>query len=485
MNSIMTLIQQNLSILSSLVSLGVAIALFIAFRTQITYAWMNLCYGIPFIGKLARLSRDTTPGDLAGWLHSEQTLCADYAEYVRITSKEQFVQSLEYMSKAQDLGRRPLPAWMLLLLVVLLVAEGLGFAYLVSDIMASEGSANQHMLLTFAISLVLCIIMIFVTHHAGHQLYRTGLIHRCNKEWRDRGQEGAFRTAAVKLQDIQSIDDGAPAYSQTVNRVGVSGGYAMFVVAVVAIVTIGTFSTLMRIKHMNGSLLSETQVTPAANIFASDPSNAAPPDLAGPQKAADDKITAETLADEKQEALFGFGVLGVLFVITQIVGISAGMQYGFAGKESDAAYGQTLGFATYDAYLDHVEPIIRQAQSRLQNLHLKIGAGPGNVKLNLTKTFNDFLIMRQVQRASRSAAASAVVAPQPGAQAQEQATASMTLEAAVQQIAALPTADQKKTFVTALPEELRRKVVTHLKEAKAREEETKAKSLKADLDGLF
>ncbi len=481
MNSIITLIQQNLSILSSLVTLGVAIALFIAFRTQITYAWMNLCYGVPFIGKLARLSRDTTPGDVVGWLHSEQTLCADYAEYVRITSKEQFVQSLEYMSKAQDLGRRPLPAWMLLLLVVLLVAEGLGFAYLVSDIMASEGSANQHMLLTFAISLVLCIIMIFVTHHAGHQLYRTGLIRRCNKEWRDRGQEGALRTAAIKLQDLQSIDDGAPAYSQTVNRVGVSGGYAMFVVAVVAIVTIGTFSTLMRIKHMNGSLLTENQVAPAASIFAADPSSAAPADLAGPQKAADDKMTAEALSDQKQEALFGFGVLGVLFVITQIVGITAGMQYGYAGKESDAAYRQTLGFATYDAYLDHVEPIIRQAQSRLQNLHLKIGAGSSNVKVSLTKTFNDFLLMRQVQRAARHAA----VAVRPDAAPQEQATASMTLEAAVRQIDSFVTADQKKTFVIGLPEELRRKVVAHLKEAKTRDEEAKAKSLKADLDGLF
>ena len=480
MNSLSTLIQQNAALLISLLVLGIAIALFLAFREWLSYAWMNLWYSVSFIGKLARLSRNTTRVFGTGWLQSERTLCSDYAEYVAITSKAQFVQALEYLSKAQDLGRRPLPAWMLVVLVILLIAEGLGFATLVSDVMSREGSQNQHLLLTFAISLVMCIIMIIVTHEAGHQLHRTGLIRRCDKEWRDRGQKVDFNTQQIKLQDDQSMDDGAPGYTQTVNRVGTNGSYAMVAVAVIAIVAIALGSTAMRIKNLDGRLYEETAVPAATALFSSDsPTQAvAPPDLAGPQKKADDQARAEALANEKEEAWFAFVILGVIFVVTQIVGIYTGIKYGFSAKEGNAAYRQTLGFATYSAYLDHVEPIIHRAQAQLAELQRRLAANPGNVRLDLGKRFNDFLAERHAQRLEREA-------PEPGTSSTATSPATTTFEDALQRLSTLSVSEEKKTFVVNLPNEIRARVISHLKDVKAREETARNKALDADVEGLF
>lgn len=480
MNSLAALVEQNVALLVSLLAFGVAIALFLAFRERLGYAWMDLRYGIAFIGKLARLSRNTTRAANSGWLQSERTLCADYAKYVAVTSKEQFLQALQYLNKAQDLGRKPLPAWMLVVLVILLIAEGLGFASLVSDVMSREGSQNQHLILTFAISLVMCIIMIIVTHEAGQQLHRTGLIRRCDKEWRDRGQSGDFSTVSVKLQDEQSRDDGAPGFTQTINRVGSNGSYAMVVVAVIAIIAIAVGSTAMRIKNLNGRLYEETTVPAAAMLFSSDnpAPAAAPAELAGPQKNADDKAKAEALADEKEEAWFAFVILGVVFVVTQIVGIYTGIKYGFSAKESPAAYNQTLGFATYSAYLDHVEPIIHRAQARLDELQRRLAANPGNVRLYLDKKFNDYLAERYSQRAQREA-------PEPQALQASNASTATTFEDALQKLSTLNVSQEKKTFVISLPNELRARVVAHLKETKAREEAARNKALDTDLEGLF
>jgi len=328
---------------------GLTLAIYFAFRYQINFWWLNFWYSLPFFGKLARLSKDATRSSNPGWLCAEETLCGDYRTHITTTSEAEFYKRLIYMRKAQDRGRKPLPGWMVVVLAILLLAEGLGFSYLLGTWMAREGSANVHALLLTMV-FAICTILLFLTHAAGHELYRSGLIRRSDKEWREGGRRGDFRSAEVMLDDDQLIDDRAAPYMQAVNRVGITGGYAIVRIAIAAIVAITAISTWMRVGHPNSEMIA------------------------------------------------AFITLAIIFTVTQIVSIYAGFKYGFGGKETKAAFKGTRGFSAYADYLDRVEPMIQAAQAKLQTLQRNLAALSGNVKLNLHKTFADYTRESEARR---------------------------------------------------------------------------------------
>ena len=328
---------------------GLTLAIYLAFRYQVNFWWLNFWYSLPFFGKLAQLSKDTTRSSNPGWLCGEETLCGDYRTHITTTSEAEFYKRLIYIRKAQDRGRKPLPGWMVVILAILLLVEGLGFSYLLGTWMAREGSANVHTLLLTMV-FVICTILLFLTHAAGHQLYRSGLIRRSDKEWREGGRHGDFRSAEVMLDDDQLIDDRAAPYTQTVNRVGITGGYAIVRIAIAAIVAITAISTWMRVGHPNSEMIA------------------------------------------------AFIMLAIIFTVTQIVSICAGFKYGFGGKESEAAFKGTRGFSSYDDYMGRVEPMIQAAQAKLQALQRNLAALGGDVKLNLYKTFDDYIRESEARR---------------------------------------------------------------------------------------
>lgn len=498
MSDFLAMAAQYTGLIYATLALGLSLAIYFAFQYRINFWWLNFWYSIPFVGKLARLSKDTTRSSNPGWLRAEETLCSDYRKHITTTSEAEFRKRLTYMSKAQDLGRHPLPGWMVAVLAVLLVAEGLGFSYLLGTWMAREGSANVHTLLMLAIVFVICTIMLFLTHAAGHQLYRTGLIKRSDKEWRDNGQEGPLRTQEVKLDDDQVVDDSAPAFTQTVNRVGTHGSYVMVIITAIAVLAIASVSTWMRVNHLNQEMIERTAVqggsTGDGNPFASGNAPAAtgnsavPAELAKPQQEADMKAKAESLSNEKGEGLAAFIMLALIFVVTQIVGIYAGYKYGFAGKESAAAYRGTRGYATYDDYMDRFEPMIQVGQAKLQTLQRNLSALGGNVRLSLNKTFDDFIRDAEARRRSRREAtsgfgasvakASVSVDPKPVLEA-------VTLQEALARIAVLTTSDERKAYVAALPELLKAQVIEHRRAELKREEQQRQAAQQKDVDELF
>jgi len=330
---------------------GLTLAIYLAFRYQVNFWWLNFWYSLPFFGKLAQLSKDTTRSSNPGWLCGEETLCGDYRTHITTTSEAEFYKRLIYIRKAQDRGRKPLPGWMVVILAILLLAEGLGFSYLLGTWMAREGSANVHTLLLTMV-FVICTILLFLTHAAGHQLYRSGLIRRSDKEWREGGRHGDFRSAEVMLDDDQLIDDRAAPYTQTVNRVGITGGYAIVRIAIAAIVAITAISTWMRVGHPNSEMIA------------------------------------------------AFIMLAIIFTVTQIVSICAGFKYGFGGKESEAAFRGTRGVSSYNDHMDRVEPMIQAAQAKLQTLQRNLAALGGNVRLNLYKTFDDYIRESEARRSA-------------------------------------------------------------------------------------
>ncbi len=447
----------------------------------------------PLIGDISRLAKDNTRGN-NGWMRAEEKLCAIYKSYIVLLSETKFNARIEYMRKAGDLGRTPTPPWVWFLMVILVVAEGLGFSYLLGSWMAREGSANTHTLLMFAIVLVLCIILVALTHAAGHQYHRTSLLRACFRRYKDvAGDE--FSSKMVALNAEQSLDDKQPDYIQCANRVAANshdkGSYAAGIITIIAIAFIAITSTVMRWQNLEGELNRETTLqsqSAASNPFGNLP---LPTEISAAQKKADSKAGAEAKNSTEMEGLTAFAMLGFIFVITQIVGMGAGYKYGFVGKETKEAFKSTGGFSTYDAYWAHFEPIMDLANARLTDLQQRLEQH-SHQKMSLSKGFHDYLTEQQEKSVgTRSALDQSQSRPTPtnSTTASSETPTVNRLEAAKATLLAQVDKQAQQEHFLSLPSELQNELKPWLKqrkeeEAARQEAEAKARA-QAELADLF
>jgi hypothetical protein len=362
------------------------IALIVYARHESSFALTDLSYTFPLIGKLRQYSRDYSESSDEGWLNVENTLCRDYAKHMSAMSQRQFDNNIVYLKKTYDHGRRPMPWWALTILGLLVVLESLGFSFMLSTLMVTEGTENQHNLLTLAIVLVLASILVWVTHAAGHQLYRTSLLRSCFREYQTY-KDKAFSSQTISLDDNQWLDQKQRPHVQCANRVitkpGDRGTYWWVVLALFLISAIAVGSTKLRIDTLHSA--------PAdSGAFISDIFN-----IDGDQEAAPPPTPA-AVADpaavnaREQAALTGFAMLAVIFVVTQFVGMSLGYWYGFASKQGKDAFRATHGAADYDIYWAPIQSRINIADARLYTLHRLLEQHSPH-PLDLKKTFINFI----------------------------------------------------------------------------------------------
>jgi hypothetical protein len=342
-----------------------AVASIIYFRHD-SFALTDFTYRFPVVGKLARFSRDYSETKRGGWLNVESTLCHDYARHVTSLSKAEFQRNIDYLRKSYDHGRKPMPLKIVALLGVLVVLEAVGFAYLLGSWMAMESSENLRIYLAGAIVLVLALILIWVTHSAGHQLYRTRLLRGCFQQFQASMLEPpadppaaaaarprVFSSEIIALNQDQSTDDHLPPHVQCANRVITRpddlGSYAWLWVAGLLVAFIAIISIVLRMETMH-----------SVDLLASE--------FAGGSGAGGEGQAAAAAARETA-ALASFAMLSVIFVVTQLVGMGVGYWYGFAGKQSREAYRATAGCADFDTYFAPVRRRMSIADLRLTTLH--------------------------------------------------------------------------------------------------------------------
>ncbi|MES2149862.1 MAG: hypothetical protein V4508_08710 [Pseudomonadota bacterium] len=470
--------------IQTLISLVLLVAIYASFKFRIDLWWLNFWYSLPLIGKIATLSKDSSRyAKDKSWTNSERTLCNDYKQFVHLASEAEFNKRIDYMAKANDTGRVPTPGWLFLVLGILIMAEGMGFSYLLGTWMASEGSEDTRKLLMGGIVLVLCVVLGFLTHTAGHQMFRTNLIRRCQKEWRDEGQDAKLLTAHVTLKDDQTMDDKQPHYTQCINRVGSDGSYVLVGIAVAAIVVIAVASTVMRVKHLESEQGKETIQAMSTQGAASEGNPFAraselPSAITAPQAAADAKAKADIQKSSTAEGISAFLMLAFIFIVTQIVGIIAGYKWGFAGKNSKDAYKSTLGFSTFDDYTRYFSPILTMAEAKLSTLQQCLAERNSNIGLGLKNTFGDFLLDRHVSHVEHVQATKATQSTMPSASPVAQPAATTQPQSVADVIAVVEGfgADKEgaKRYLLGLSDDLRAAVTPVLKarkEARLREEE--------------
>lgn len=326
---------------------------------QVKWWWMNTWYAFPLIGKLATLARDDTRSD-NGWLKSEQALCADYAKFISVNSKKQFDNYNSYLEKSGDLGRKPLSLFMWILVAALVVVEAIGFSYVLAGYTIPGASEAMQSYGALGIAFLISVILVALTHYSGSEMYKNSKINEARQEWRDAGKPGQLTYKTEVSLDKSYEDDDKPHFTQMAHRVGKKPSYIVSILTLVFVVVVAVSATYVRGMVLEKELTNE--VTGAQTSYFN-----APKELADVASAAESKALQDTQDLDRHGGWGTFIVLAFIFVFLQILGVILGYKYGFAGKQSSAAY-RGLGhgrFHTYDEVLSHVDEIIGVAQARL------------------------------------------------------------------------------------------------------------------------
>jgi hypothetical protein len=484
---------------------------------------------MPMFGLIARNAKNFHPGS-DGWLNAEEKLCTTYKPYISQLSKDKFLQRIEYMKHAGDLGRTPMGAGLKIFLFLLVAAEAMGFSYLLGTWVAGEGSANLYKQLMYGIVFVIASVLAIVTHAAGAQYYRTNLIRSCFARYKAGRSTDFHSTRVISLSDDQFADRDEAPETRCMNRIidnpNDMGSYLWTWVAGVFVIVIFVGSGLMRFSHMEAEMTRQSQAAEAAtsNPFTK---STMPAELVDPQQASDRKANSEISSNTALEGGSAIIILGFIFVVTQIVGFGAGHKHCFAGKETykkaagsnkfwwwsdkDGAYADTWGYATYEAYWEAMQPIKDIVNTRLKELQMVLIKNSAK-NLHLTKSFDDFLAQRAAisqssmeahnrPQAPVVAAVPTVAAPAPVAMpepapvaavapvlaaapisATSAATELSPVERAKRDIEAIPEKAQQQTYFASLSPEIREALKPWLKE---RKERAAAAVSQAELEDLF
>lgn len=446
MEAISDLILNNWRIILAGLAL-VGIAALIYQKWERIRLWLkSVRYRLPLVGRIRSLAKNGLTLDRHGWFKAERELCSDfYREYRQLPGDpEMYSKSRSYLKKVQELGRNELRWWGWVLLFAIIAAEALGFAFILAGYTVPGLSLAIETNVAFLFAVVIASLLMVSTHMAGRELHKRRLINMARTWWSHdkRGEEDKPFGAPDTNVDLENDhkDDHRPQYQQIINRVDHDGlarpvKPLLTILAAFFIAVVFAGSTYVRVQVWQQEQAEETkdavdeqQQAGGAGGASDDPSAvfdsggdqpAMPDDVQKEAQGTLDSVVDKIQAAEDRAAYATYIMLGVIFVVLQIISIVVGYRTGFVGKESKKAREIVGNFSSRREYEDHLrrqrERVMALGQhmlDRLQRRLLKDARHSGVSQDVLTRledadnrTFRDYV--RQADRAEQAEEAEA------------------------------------------------------------------------------
>lgn len=353
--------------------------------------WKGFKYHNFLFGKLRSLAKN--PDTSGRWFHSETVVCQDYAElYSQIHKDGDYYEaSKKYLSIVGESGRKPLGTLLMLGLFAVLVLEAWGFSYTMAGFIDLSASENTRVIMTWIVAIAFAVILAFLTHMMGHELYRNGILGRIRNNWQVDDTKSRPRT----LDDIDfdyEIDNftdlNEPKYKQRLNRLDVNSPrkkHTFTIGAVLAIIVIGVIITFVRVKTLEVAQTQDTMCQPSSSITNNtstsldDLYNSAPPPPIESQQIAAEAVNkgeSEICQATKEGSWATFGMLAILFIVLQVFATWVSFKFGFVGKHSKSAWKNTHKFNTknqYETAMDaQAKKVTQRAQKTLGDLQSRM-----------------------------------------------------------------------------------------------------------------
>jgi hypothetical protein len=362
--------------------------------SQVRYFLLNVRYGFPWIGRVARASRKPQSPDVSyrgvTWFASERMVCADYHPHYRNLDDRCdpvfFERCEDYLNKTGQLGRKEKGLLLWLATFALVIFEAVGFAYVLAPFMARNVSANAAGMLAWMIAFMLSIILVPLTDKMGQQLHKNTLLKKVRVWHADARKNGQAKKlepdTRVKI-DTTHLDDDEPNYIKILNRIDCGArptpGWKISFITVLVIAAIAVGAYVIRSHTLDGLETEQVNASPFAAMTA-DAATATPFELPGAAQAdnarADKQAASEQLASRIVAYKTTFAILSVIFIGVQVFGVLLGYLYSLAGEESAKAARYIRGFNNAREFANHYQSlrdkVARDAQAKLAMLQALI-----------------------------------------------------------------------------------------------------------------
>ena len=393
----------------------IVVAFIITHWQEVKFWWLNFSYNFPIVGKMSGLAKDIEGFDESHkWFYSEERLCRDYYNFYEKVDKdsESFDEAKAYLHSVGELGRKPTPTFIWIMIFTLVIVEAFGFAYVLAGFTIPGASEATQQKGAMGVAAMLAILLVWLTHMTGQELHKNTLIKKIRRWYKNDNAGGSNWRDLKPDEQLISIDntfedEKSPNYIRMLNRLDVNDKVqATYIKTILTLLFIGAVAigaTYIRHITLQNEIASAHES--AINIFNDDASpfgDASADDMgtlfgdATTDDAEDDlaslfggeaastssqsnapasKLSNEDINNQKGGDAT-FVILGLLFVFIQILGIFFGMHYDYAGRESKEAYECLKGFSTKKSFLSYYEKakthIARVAQKQLQKLQHKM-----------------------------------------------------------------------------------------------------------------
>lgn len=392
MDNILSLINEYRIILGALLLLILTIVAIYYWWESVSLWWLDLTCSLPLIGKNNAFSKRTGMDSQTKWFHGEKNLCEAYAQhYAKADLDPSFFDNCQsYLRKTTEVGRNTLPLIGAVGLAVMVFLEAMGFSYVLAGWTIPGASEHLKQQGAVGIALLVSTILVFLTHHTGHELHHNSLIKKVNVWW-ESDSEGMDKqpNTDVSLEN-DAVDNHDAPWRQLLSRIPhnahVLPSHKITVATVIAIILIGSGATYVRGQVLEQQMAAQHRLenstggSPYDN--ADDPyAQSVPQELQDAQKNVDSKVDDAVESAERRGGWMTFIVLAVIFVFLQFIGIIVGFKTGFAGNESKAARKFIGRFKTRDEFANYYkrkrDRIVRLTDKHLGHVQSRMAARPG------------------------------------------------------------------------------------------------------------
>jgi hypothetical protein len=362
--------------------------------------WSKMTIGIDNPDTERSRAADATYADRALTTPAERALFSYYADGLKVASPKQFANYREFLILSDQNGRQPMAPFIWIVLAMLTIAEAIGTGLLIAPLLSQDITPNLAVLVGSVIALAIAAIALMITHGAGEDWFRNGLLTRVRKTYDE--QSGFFDRQGQRLRDLdpvspekeQTIDAGNSSIARLAARIGATTKPAMgnrmlrMVFAVIFIVVFGLGTTFYRHYMFNkeqdaahSGLDSGAAAAPSyQSMFSGNGSGSAssgnlpmPAAVASAAQQSQQQAQRAILGDSSKANDAGIIILALIYVFTQIIGILTGYKYSFFNGDAENAYHGTQGKMSYADYRsDVLEPVAQRAESRMEQLRSEL-----------------------------------------------------------------------------------------------------------------
>lgn len=353
-NTLTALIAANKAITGGIISTLLAALLIMYYWEKVAYFVMRVWHGVPLIGSVARLSRASITADHKGWLMSEASLCNSYYDYYQEVGDKtsDFYNKCEsYLGVLREGNRRERPHWVLLLILVLICVEAVGFAYVLVPFINNNASSNLQTVLAWGAAFLLSILSAGAAEAAGKAVRNNALVKKVRHWWQmDKERDGdLYERDEITIQNTHSDAD-EKTYHRVLARIETNESVTPKYIAIgffaAVIIFMATAAFFIRSYQLT---IMETEAISNPSAFMEPSKESASPfdlpaDSAAVKEQAEEQTVSEKMDATRKASLITYVVLSVIYLAIQMLSLWIASIYGFVGKQSKKAWEYTHKF---------------------------------------------------------------------------------------------------------------------------------------------